>query len=452
MVSAAAQGMMTISRAALQALLDALAENHEVIGPTVRDGAIVYDRITRLADLPAGWTDHQAPGRYHLERRHDDALFGFTVGPQAWKRFLHRPVETLWTIRKGENGVTVESDTGTVPKFAFIGVRACELHAIAIQDRVFSQGPYPDMAYTMRRQSAFIVAVNCGQAGETCFCVSMETGPKAESGFDLALTELIDGDSHQFLVEVGSDAGAEILKRVPRRSATDAGNCESGRGRRANSESDGPKPGDGGNKGTAAWQPQSSALGRCRRALSHLRQLYDGVPDLFLHDGRRSQRSERHVRRAGAQMGFLLHHGFLLYPWRQRSQNAALALSAMDDAQARDLDRPVRHIGLRRLRPLHHVVPGRDRHHRRGGGDQGKPAAADRTTAWRALNKSCRSTLLRRRSRGDGPARRRLRAQPYLPCRRIFVSRGRAGQRILPHPPGQSGARNRCSGPRPDHL
>ena len=27
------------------------------------------DRITRLADLPAGWTDHQAPGRYRLERR-----------------------------------------------------------------------------------------------------------------------------------------------------------------------------------------------------------------------------------------------------------------------------------------------------------------------------------------------------------------------------------------------
>ena len=189
MVSAVAEGMATISCDALQTLLDALAEDYEVIGPTVRDGAIVYDRIARVADLPAGWTDRQAPGRYHLERRHDGALFGFTVGPQAWKRFLHRPVETLWTMRKGENGVTVESDAGSVPKFAFIGVRACELNAIAIQDRVFAQGPYPDTAYTMRRQGIFIVAVNCGQAGETCFCVSMKTGPKAESGFDLALTE-----------------------------------------------------------------------------------------------------------------------------------------------------------------------------------------------------------------------------------------------------------------------
>ncbi len=226
MVSAVAEGMATISCDALQTLLDALAEDYEVIGPTVRDGAIVYDRIARVADLPAGWTDRQAPGRYHLERRQGGALFGFTVGPQAWKRFLHRPVETLWTMRRGENGVTIESDAGSVPKFAFIGVRACELNAIAIQDRVLAQGPYLDTAYTTRRQGIFIVAINCGQAGETCFCVSMKTGPKAESGFDLALTEIIDGDSHEFLVEVGSEAGAKILKQVPQRLATDEDNTK----------------------------------------------------------------------------------------------------------------------------------------------------------------------------------------------------------------------------------
>ncbi len=218
----AAGGTATISRGAVQTLLDILAaQNYEVIGPTVRDDAIVYDRIARLADLPAGWTDRQEAGRYRLERRDDGALFGFTVGPQAWKRFLHRPVETLWTMRRTDNGVTVESGNSVVPKFAFIGVRACELHAIAIQDRVLSQGPYPDLAYAMRRRDAFIVAVDCGQAGGTCFCVSMQTGPQATAGFDLALTELLDGADHEFLVEVGSEAGAGILKELPHRLATD---------------------------------------------------------------------------------------------------------------------------------------------------------------------------------------------------------------------------------------
>ena len=207
----------------LQALIDALVgRGYQVIGPVVRDGAIVYDTIKGVADLPAGWTDLQAAGRYRLQPRTDGALFGFAVGPHSWKRFLQPPVETLWTIHQGEQGVRISSAATTVPKLAFLGVRACELHAIAIQDRVLRDGPYPDTTYAMRRQDAFVIAVNCGQAGGTCFCVSMQTGPKANSGFDLALTELLEGDRHRFLVEVGSDTGAELLEQLPSRQASDA--------------------------------------------------------------------------------------------------------------------------------------------------------------------------------------------------------------------------------------
>ncbi|HUJ97826.1 MAG TPA: 4Fe-4S dicluster domain-containing protein [Stellaceae bacterium] len=212
-----------IARTDLQALIDALADaDYEVLGPTVRDGAIVYDGIARISELPAGWTDRQEAGRYRLERRDDAALFGFSVGPHSWKRFLHPPVETLWTARQGKDGIEVETPSEPTPKFAFIGVRACEVHAIAVQDRVFLEGPYIDRSYRLRRQDAFIVAVNCGQAGATCFCVSMQTGPKVESGFDLALTELLDAGRHEFLVEIGSDRGAELLAKTPHRPATDA--------------------------------------------------------------------------------------------------------------------------------------------------------------------------------------------------------------------------------------
>ena len=206
----------------LQALVDALGvRGYQVLGPTVRDGAIVYDTITQLADLPAGWTDHQEAGRYRLERRDDGALFGFAVGPHSWKRFLHPPVEKLWTMHRDTAGVRISSAPAAAVKWAFLGVRACEIHAIAIQDRVMLEGPHPDDAYAMRRRDVFIVAVNCGQAGGTCFCVSMRTGPKAASGFDLALTELLDGDSHRFLVEVGSEGGAELLAQLPHEPASD---------------------------------------------------------------------------------------------------------------------------------------------------------------------------------------------------------------------------------------
>ena len=132
------------------------------------------------------------------------------------------------------------SDAAPEP-LAFIGVRACELHAIAIQDRVFVEGAYIDRNYQRRRERAFIVAVNCGEAGGTCFCASMGTGPEANAGFDLALTELIDDAGHQFLVEVGSPAGANLAER-----AAPVGNRSRDRSRRrrrrTNPAIDGPQP------------------------------------------------------------------------------------------------------------------------------------------------------------------------------------------------------------------
>ena len=108
------------------------------------------------------------------------------------------------------------------PPMAFIGVRACELRAIAIQDRVFLEGQQVDPVYAGRRAGAFLVAVNCGTAAGTCFCVSMQAGPKAESGFDLALTELMDGGRHEFLVEAGTSRGADVLAEVASRAADGA--------------------------------------------------------------------------------------------------------------------------------------------------------------------------------------------------------------------------------------
>lgn len=210
----------TLSLDGLRALIEALAERgYQVLGPTMRDGAIVYDEVARLADLPAGWTDQQEAGRYRLERRTDNALFGYAVGPQSWRRFLHPPIERMWRAHRTAEGFSVAPTEETPSKFAFLGVRACELHAIAIQDKVLIDGPYVDTGYQRRRRDNFIVAVNCGEAGGTCFCVSMNTGPKADAGFDLALTELLDGNDHRFLVEVGSTAGAEVLSGLPHAAA-----------------------------------------------------------------------------------------------------------------------------------------------------------------------------------------------------------------------------------------
>jgi ferredoxin len=212
--------MYVIERETLNVLFTALQRrNFRLLGPTVRDGAIIYDELASTAELPAGWTDTQDGGTYRLTRRDDAALFGYAVGPGSWKQFLHPSTLRLWQARREGRGFQVLPEAQETPRFAFIGVRSCELHAIAIQDSVFLHGPHVDPTYKLRRENVFIVAVNCGQAGGTCFCVSMQTGPKATFGFDLALTEIMQGERHYFVVETGSERGREILQEIPHREA-----------------------------------------------------------------------------------------------------------------------------------------------------------------------------------------------------------------------------------------
>ena len=206
---------------ALDALLAALADRgYRVLGPTVRDGAIVYDDLDSAADLPIGWTDEQDGGRYRLERRDDEARFGYAVGPHSWKQFLFPAHVRLWKARRENGSFEVEEEPPPDRPLALVGVRACELQGIAIQDRVFLEGRYVDRDYAARRQDAFVVAVNCFEPGGTCFCVSMDTGPKAKSGYDLALTEILDGE-HRFLVDAATERGAEVLGDLPHRDATE---------------------------------------------------------------------------------------------------------------------------------------------------------------------------------------------------------------------------------------
>ena len=215
-----AEGQLVMARDDLDQLLEAIARRgFRLIGPTARDGAIVYDEISSSADLPEGWTDEQDGGTYRLRRRGDDALFGYNVGPQSWKRYLFPPSSLLSRVRSEDGLSFAAADEPDAAPLAFIGVRSSELHAIAIQDRVFLGGRHADPVYADRREGAFIVAVNCGQAGGTCFCVSMQTGPRAQSGFDLALTELLDGNRHEFLVEIGTARGADVMSDVASRAA-----------------------------------------------------------------------------------------------------------------------------------------------------------------------------------------------------------------------------------------
>jgi sulfhydrogenase subunit beta (sulfur reductase) len=205
----------------LSALIDALVKRkYHVIGPTVRDGAVIYERISCADQLPRGWTDEQQAGKYQLKQRKDKALFGYSVGPHSWKKFLFPSIDCVWAAQRVNGHFRIVSEAPEPAKLAFIGVRACELRALSVQDRVFLESTYVDSGYKARRKSAFIVAVNCTQAGGTCFCDSMGTGPQVSSGYDILLTEIFPEGEHLFLADAGTPIGKEIIAQIASQPAT----------------------------------------------------------------------------------------------------------------------------------------------------------------------------------------------------------------------------------------
>ena len=215
-------GSVFIESKALGILIGWLKQQgYSVIGPTIRDNAITLGPIENLGDFPIGWTDEQEAGRYRLTKREDKAFFGYVVGPHSWKRFLHPAEVRLFAAARQESSFKILDNEAPPSRYAFLGVRGCDLAAIKTQDRVLLQDKFVDGIYQERRRDNFIVAANCTQAAPTCFCSSMGTGPKVEGDFDLCLTELILPQAHRFLVEIGSPKGVQAIEALEHTEASE---------------------------------------------------------------------------------------------------------------------------------------------------------------------------------------------------------------------------------------
>lgn len=215
---------VSIDKDQLQAILDRLAEQkYTIFGPTIRENAVTYNQMSSVDQLPVGWTDEQDGGRYRLKKSAQPSLFEYVVGPHSWKKVLYPALVKLWSAKKTERGFEIDAPSNTgAPKIALLGVRPCELKALAIHDQILAGGDYVDPYYQSIRRDAFIIAVNCVRPGGTCFCASIGTGPQASEGFDLALTEIFLDSGQRLLVEVGSARGQHVLEALGLQPATEA--------------------------------------------------------------------------------------------------------------------------------------------------------------------------------------------------------------------------------------
>src|SRR5512143_1234729 len=97
------------------------ADGFELVGPTVRDGAVVHAPIAGVGDLPRGTGDQQAPGSYRLVERGDPQLFGWASPAQSFKRELFLPRLDVVRIRRTRDGVEVGDPRPPARRLALIG-------------------------------------------------------------------------------------------------------------------------------------------------------------------------------------------------------------------------------------------------------------------------------------------------------------------------------------------
>jgi sulfhydrogenase subunit beta (sulfur reductase) len=314
----------------------------------VQDQAVVYGEID---SLPVGWGDTQEAGHYRLRSRDDQSRFGYNLGPSTWKQFLFPPEEAIFRVQDGEFVSAREAPQ----KMAFIGVRGCELAAIAVQDRVFL-GEVEDPGYAARRRNLLLVAVNCAQAAATCFCTSTGDGPRAGAGADLVLTELNPEDPH-YLVEAPArrERSCWQFSAGTTPAASDALEVDALlAGTRDQIQRKLPMDGLADDLLGALEHPHWDEVAQRCLACGNCTQV---CPTCFCNSTHEQvdplSLDVTHLRRWDSCFTRAIPIPPAAWPTR-----ASVPLPSVADAQAGELGAAVRHLRLHGLRPLYQLVPG----------------------------------------------------------------------------------------------
>ncbi len=176
--------LMILDKGAVAPLVNALMADYRVVGPQARGPKFVFDTITD-------------PSQLRLD-------YNTTILPP--KKVLQPPEERLATFVRGAKP-QVETVIEAQPT-VLLGVHTCDLHAIQLLDKAFSQ-EYPDAHYLQRREQTVIVSLECLEpCDEHSFCKSMGT-LTADEGYDLHLTDL----GASYAVDVATERGAELLSK-----------------------------------------------------------------------------------------------------------------------------------------------------------------------------------------------------------------------------------------------
>ncbi len=146
-------------------------------------------------------------GEQRFYRKYSDAGDGIIVGEvrtfEPLKAFYFPARQTVARDFSPE-----VPSSGTKPR-CIVGVKACDLKSLDIQDYVFENHDYSDPFYNRFRSENLIISSDCTCAIETCFCLALGVKPYPQKYFDINLSEVEGG----FVAETGSAKAEAVVKQ-----------------------------------------------------------------------------------------------------------------------------------------------------------------------------------------------------------------------------------------------
>ena len=206
---------------ALEALVDALrGRGYRVSGRRSATARSSTTSSTSAAELPVGWTDEQDGGtlparaprrRGALRLRRRPALVEAVPAPAARA--------ALAGAARRDDGVRGRG--GAARRRRRSRSSACApASCTRSRSRTASSSAAATPTATTRPGARTRSSSPSTASSPAAPASASRWAParRPSAGYDLALTEILDGE-HRFLVEVGSERGAEVLAELPRRAA-----------------------------------------------------------------------------------------------------------------------------------------------------------------------------------------------------------------------------------------
>jgi len=160
---------------------------------------------------------HERPGddQYVFDdlKDPDDAVLRYNSTILPAKKYAFPPKESLVHYELGDEPTA--TPVVQAEPLTLFGVHPCDIHGLLALDAAFAD-QHPEANYLEKRANMRVIGIDC-EPDEYCFCASMGTA-SVETGYDLFLTPLYGWD--EFLLEVATEAGEQMLEGIDTRDAT----------------------------------------------------------------------------------------------------------------------------------------------------------------------------------------------------------------------------------------